>query len=588
MKISVIIATFNRRFLLARTLPSLLQQDFDPQQYEVIVVVDGSIDGTTEFLNTLPHRGNLRIVEQANQGQAAAINTGLRESLGELVLFLDDDILCGPDLVAEHVKVPRSGTACMAFGPVLVSPEGRDPLALDWARTYCDDFFSKRVHEAPQKGWYGCMASANSSLPREVALSVGGLDDTFSRGNDVEFGFRLQKAGYTFVYQPSAITHQIYNKTRHDVIEDASGEGAAEVRLSRKFPELRMASRLALLSSRPWWKRIAARISATSPVPMVAIFTPFTWTCDKLRSVPLFRRFALRLLQTQQNVAAWRSAVREAGSWKALQQEYGARLPILMYHSVGPLRAGSDPFLNIPIEMFESQLRWLRRKGFTPIHVADWIAYQRGVTRLPSKPIVLTFDDAYRDTAEFGFPLLKKYGFKGTLFVVTNHIGGTNEWDLPLGVSEQPLMTAEEICYWAANGIEVGSHSQSHPDLRRETEEQILEEMTMSRERLESVLGAPVNVFAYPYGYFDERASDAARTVYDAALTCDRGINVLSTDPMQLRRATIVPAYRPGQMFWSTKFGYNLLLNLRIHAGLRLRPILQYLRLKREDFPASN
>lgn len=581
MKISVIIATFNRRTLLARTLPPLLQQNFDPQQYEVIVVVDGSTDGTTEFLNSLPHPGNLRVIEQPNRGQAAAINAGLRQSRGELALFLDDDILCGPDLIAQHVQVPRSQTACMAFGPVLVEPEGHDPLALDWARTYCDDFFRERVQEAPEKGWYGCMASANSSLPREVALSVGGLDDTFSRGNDVEFGFRLLKTGYTFVYQPSAVTHQIFNKTRRDIIGDASGEGAAEVRLSRKFPELRLASRLALLSSKPWWKRTTARILATSTVSLVGAISPFTWICNQLRALPLFRRLALRLLRTQQNIAAWRSAVREAGSWHNLQQEYGARLPILMYHHIGPLPTGFDPFLNIPAEMFENQLRWLARKSFTSIHLSDWIAYQREGKSLPAKPVVLTFDDAYRDTAEFAFPLLKKHGFKGTLFVVTNHIGGTNKWDLPLGVSEQPLMTAEEIRYWASNGIEIGSHSQAHPDLRHCTPEQIREEMIHSRNCLEQLLDSPVRVLAYPYGYLDDRAVNAARTIYEAALTCDLGINVLSTDPLQLKRATIVPRYTFGQMPWATRFGYNLLLNARIQTGLRLRLALGRMGLKR-------
>jgi peptidoglycan/xylan/chitin deacetylase (PgdA/CDA1 family)/GT2 family glycosyltransferase len=577
MKISVIIATFNRLALLERTLPLLLQQNFDPEQYEVIVAVDGSTDGTFEFLSSLPHRGNLRIIEQPNRGQAAAINAGLRESRGQLALFLDDDILCGPDLVAQHVKVPRNERACMAFGPVLVAPEGRDPLALDWARTYCDDFFHEKVHEAPQKGWYGCMASANSSLPRKVALSVGGLDDTFTRGNDVEFGFRLLKAGYTFVYQPSAITHQLFNKSRRDVIADAAGEGAAEVRLSRKFPELRTASRLALLSSKPWWKRATARVIVSAPFSLIRVIALLTWISNKLRVIPLFRRLALRLLQTQQNIAAWRSAVREAGSWSALQHEYGARLPILMYHSVGPLPAGFDTFLNIPAGMFEKQLRWLARKGFTPIHLSDWIAYRRQGKPLPAKPIVLTFDDAYRDTAEFAFPLLRKYGFKGTLFVVTNHIGGTNKWDLPLGISEQPLMTAEEIRHWAANGVEIGSHSQSHPDMRNCTLEQVRDEMTRSRDCLQQLLGTPVRTFAYPYGYFDERASAAASTIYDAALTCDLGVNVLSTDPVHLKRATIVPSYTFGQMFWSTHFGYNLLLNARIHARLRLKPILETL-----------
>jgi peptidoglycan/xylan/chitin deacetylase (PgdA/CDA1 family) len=280
---------------------------------------------------------------------------------------------------------------------------------------------------------------------------------------------------------------------------------------------------------------------------------------------------------TQQNIAAYRSAVREAGSWKALRREFGARLPILMYHSIGPLREGFDAFLTISPEMFERHLRWLTRHGYTPIHLAEWIGYCRDGRPIPEKPVVLTFDDGYRDTAEFGFPLLKKYGFKGTLFLVTDHIGGSNIWDLPLGVSEQPLMAAEEVRHWAANGIEIGSHSRSHPDLRSSTSEVIAMELKQSRACLERLLGTPVTTFAYPYGYLDHRAPEAARSVYDAALTCDLGINLLSTDPMLLRRATVVPRFTWGQMFWCTRFGYNLLLILRIQAGLQLKPVVKRL-----------
>jgi peptidoglycan/xylan/chitin deacetylase (PgdA/CDA1 family) len=575
MQVSVILATFNRRRLLERTLPLLLAQDFPSDCYEVIVIVDGSTDGTVEFLRTLPHRGNLRVIEQHNRGQAAAINAGLRQSRGELVLFLDDDILCPQTLVAEHASAQRFGKACMVFGPVLVDAEGPDTLAVEWARTFCDDFFQSKVHEAPEKGWYGCMASANSSLPREVALSVNGLDESFSRGNDIEFGYRLMKAGYSFVYQPGAVTRQIFQKTRRDVVQDASGEGKAEVRLSRKFPELRATTRLAVLWSKPKWKRVVTRSLATAPISFVPFIEPLTWAFDNLRFISGFRRVALQLLKAQKYIAAYRSAIRETGSWKALQREFGARLPILMYHSIGPLREGFDAFLNISTEMFEDHLRWLSRHGYTPIHLADWISWCREGKAIPDKPVALTFDDGYRDTAVFGFPLLKKYGFKGTLFLVSDQIGGTNSWDLPLGVSEQPLMTAEEVRYWAANGIEIGSHSRSHPDLRACAPETIEAELKQSRIQLEDLLAKPVTAFAYPYGYFDSRALDSARSVYSAALTCDVGINFLSTDPLLLRRATVVPRFTWGQMFWCTRFGYNLLLILRIQAGLRLKPLLR-------------
>ena len=582
MQVSVIIATYNRRRLLERTLPALLSQQFDLADYEVIVVVDGSTDGTVEFLRS-QRSVNLRFIEQPNRGQAAAINAGVRAARGDILLFLDDDIVCGPVLVAEHAHVPRDGQVCLAFGPVLVASEGRDPLALDWARTFSDEFFANEVNKAPELGWYGCLASANSSAPRSVIESIGFLDESFTRKNDIDLGHRALDAGYRFVYIPDAITHQIFTKTRRDVVADAGEDGAAEIRICRKFPKLRASSRLALLQAKPWPIRIACRAIASCPFSPEPILSPFTWAFGRLRRSLFFRRVALRFLQAQQGIAAYRSAAHEAGSWRILQRDFGARLPILMYHSIGPPREGFDAFLTISPGMFDEHLNWLARKGYTPISLADWIAWCRDGHTLPEKPVVLTFDDGYRDTAEFGFPLLKKYGFKGTLFLVTDHIGGTNIWDLPLGVSEQPLMNGEETQSWAANGIEIGSHSCSHPDLRSCASQTIVMELEQSREHLERILDKPVSFFAYPYGYFDGRAPKAARTIYDAAVTCDIGMNVLSTDPMLLKRATIVPRFTWGQMYCSVTFGCNLLLILRIQASLHLKSLLKLIVPKRRQ-----
>jgi len=272
-----------------------------------------------------------------------------------------------------------------------------------------------------------------------------------------------------------------------------------------------------------------------------------------------------------QNVASDSTSQEEPGSW--IRRRRHLRLPILTYHRIGPFREGFDESLTVSAEMFEQHLRWLSRKGYTPIHLADWVAYLHDGEPLPDKPVVLTFDDGYRDTAEFGFPLLKKYGFKGTLFLVTNHIGGANSWDLHLGVSEQPLMTADDVRFWTMDSIEVGSHSRTHPDLRTCTDEIIQAEMKQSRESLEEIVGKPVVSFAYPYGYLDKRAPEVARRIYDVALTSNAGVNSLSTDPMLLRRAMIIPRLTLGQMFWATHFGFNLLMVLRIQMQLRIQKL---------------
>ena len=576
MQVSVIIATYNRCKILARTLPTLLAQTFPSSEYEVILVVDGSTDGTSKFLRGFCSHGNLRVIEQENQGQAAAINAGLRVACGDLVLFLDDDILCGPTLVAEHARASRTENSCLVFGPVLVLPEGVDPLIIDWARSFCDLFFETKVEESPEHGWYRCVASANSSAPRAVVLSVGGLDESFSRGNDVDLGLRLLRAGFRFSYQPSAVVHQIFQKTRKEVIEDARGDGIAQLRLCRKYPELRATSRFGVMLSKPWLMRSIVRALATAPVSLEPLLRPLTWALTRLRGIPICRRKALRMFQAQQSIAAYRGAVKEPGSWQALRREFGTRLSILMYHNIGPLRDGFDPYLTISPQMFERHLRWLSKHGFTAIQISDWVAYQREGKTLPEKPVLLTFDDGYCDIAEFGLPLLDKYGFTGTLFVVTDQIGGTNAWDLHLGLSEQPLMTVEQIRYWADRGIEFGSHTRTHADLTASSPEQIAEEMKGSREHLEELLGTSVIALAYPYGYYNDTVAEIARRFFDAALTCDIGINDPMTDLVRLRRATVVPRYPWLDMWCSVGFGFNVLMVGRIQLGILARRMIKW------------
>src|SRR5436190_9767150 len=125
MRISVVIATYNRRRILSRTLPTVLTQTVAPEDYEVIVVVDGSTDGTAEFLRDQRDHPCLRVVEQPNLGQAAAINAGLIAAGGDIILFLDDDILCPPDLLGKHLHAHRDAEVSLVYGPVLLAPESR-------------------------------------------------------------------------------------------------------------------------------------------------------------------------------------------------------------------------------------------------------------------------------------------------------------------------------------------------------------------------------------------------------------------------------------------------------------------------------
>jgi peptidoglycan/xylan/chitin deacetylase (PgdA/CDA1 family) len=234
-----------------------------------------------------------------------------------------------------------------------------------------------------------------------------------------------------------------------------------------------------------------------------------------------------------------------------------------MYHNIGESRTGGDPSLTISSAQFELQLKRLRRFRFSSIRPSMWLDWITKGAPLPPRPVLLTFDDGFADTARYGFPLLKKYGFTAIMFVVTSAIGGSNEWDEALGWVSQPLMTADEIRRWSREGIEFGSHTHTHPDLRELTVKQMREELCKSRDALAALIDQPVECFAYPFGYYNETVVDMTRQVFRTAFTCDEGLNSGDVDALRLRRSMVVPEHAMFDPLLHVSIGFNPLPGLR-------------------------
>ena len=124
---------------------------------------------------------------------------------------------------------------------------------------------------------------------------------------------------------------------------------------------------------------------------------------------------------------------------------------------------------------------------------------------------------------------------------MTGQLGGTNAWDEAGGSGTHPLMTAEQIRFWAAEGIEFGAHSRTHRDLTKLSVAELAAEVSGSKNDLANLLGSPVVSFVYPYGEVSEVVSDFVRCEFELAFTTERGVNYLRTDPHLLRRINICP-----------------------------------------------
>lgn len=576
LELSIIIPTFNRRRVLDDTLPSVFAQTASSDLYEVVIVDDGSTDGTADAVRNLRPPCALELIEQPNRGPAAARNAGLRAARADLVLFLDDDIRCDPRLVEEHLASHATDDGLVIHGWIGVDAASPATLVAHTTREWCKLYYSQLVGGQSLSLPEDVFLIANSSTARSAVLDCGGFDEhiPFPR-EDFELGLRLSKAGLEFRYQPAARAYEIFRKSSGEFArKDGEAWGKAEVAISRKHPDYKPHSVLSNLGHGSIVKRGLRRALATSPIAADWLLRAPVTAVERLINLNAARRIGTRLLGIQHRSAIFRGACRAAGGWAELQAEFGRRLPVLTYHRVGSCAQPLHPSLTVSERNFERQVRWLSRLGFETITPSQWAAWRARGGQLPKKPVLLTFDDGYADLTAFALPLLRDLGLTAGIFVVSGEIGGRNSWDeFKDGERSPALLNREQIKAWARQGFEVGAHTRTHPHLSGRPSSRVLDqEIRGSKTDLEQVLAEEVNCFAYPFGSHDEVAREFVCGAFQLALTIEEGINDLTTDPFQLRRTMVQPGDSLLDCFSRLYLGFSVWQRLRERAvGLRRR-----------------
>ena len=148
---------------------SAVQQDFPADEYEIILVVDGSTDGTADALRLLAPTSRLRIIEQENHGPSAARNAGYRAAKADLLLFLDDDMLCDPELLAAHVAAHMKADGVVAFGALFLSADTPPSLAAECFRREIGAFHLERERRSGAEWRVTDCVFSNASLSRSAA-----------------------------------------------------------------------------------------------------------------------------------------------------------------------------------------------------------------------------------------------------------------------------------------------------------------------------------------------------------------------------------------------------------------------------------
>ncbi len=233
-------------------------------------------------------------------------------------------------------------------------------------------------------------------------------------------------------------------------------------------------------------------------------------------------------------------------------------LPILMYHNIA--RAPRDlrvyRSLFVSPAAFARQMWLLHTLGYTGLSMTAAMPYLRG--ERTGRIAIVTLDDGYVDNLDSALPILQRYGFSATCYVVSGSIGRYNQWDAErLGV-RKPLMSVEQLRDWHRGGMEIGAHTRSHPRLTQCDDAQLHEEIHGSKATLEDHLDAPVTQFCYPYGDADDRVAGVVRAAgFAAATTTRRGRASAGLDLWQLPRIQIARHHLLPQFAMRTLTGYE-------------------------------
>lgn len=232
-RVSIVLPTYNRLERLQQVLHGLERQQYPLSDFEVVVVSDGSTDGTHEFLGSVDTPLRLATVLQENQGPAAARNAGIERAQGEIILFLDDDVVPAPQFVGEHVDMHAARQNVVVLGPMLSPPKFR---LSPWV--YWEQEMLMKQYRAMQRGDWEPSArqfyTGNTSVARRHLLESGGFDARFRRAEDLELAYRLARRGLRFVFNPNAVGYHYAERSFRSWLEIPYAYGRNDMVFARE------------------------------------------------------------------------------------------------------------------------------------------------------------------------------------------------------------------------------------------------------------------------------------------------------------------------------------------------------------------
>ena len=224
-------------------------------------------------------------------------------------------------------------------------------------------------------------------------------------------------------------------------------------------------------------------------------------------------------------------------------------VPILTYHSFDY----GEGLLSVAPENFERQMHYLKDKGFSVIPLDEFVEGIKNRRRFAHNTVVITIDDGYKNNFTYAYPILKKYGFPATIFLITNKIG-----------TNADFLSWDEVKEMSKNNISFGGHTKNHAYLPSVDKKDVLwNEIAGCQKAIEEHIGIPVDYFCYPLGGFTEEAKMLVKKAgYKGACVTNRGFAILNrTELYELHRISV----RDGNPYFSFS---NLFAPIRFRAKL--------------------
>lgn len=527
-ELSVIIPTYNRAESLRACLESLAQQKQPAADFEVVVVVDGSTDNTREILAELDLPYALRVVCQENRGLARARNHGIEASQGRFCLFLDDDMLAAPSLVSAHLRCQRDGGGVVALGQITLSglPDD-DWFVHSYSRSWRQHY--ERLNEGVRLATWSDCYGGNFSAPREALVALGAFADDLPYAEDTELSYRLKRHGLTTVYIAEACAEQNDYKDYRRVAADAEKSGMVCLHIWRRHPAV-LPELLGDFNASKLRVILLRRLLLVCSVP------------------PLFLIWLGRLLRTRSQRDACYRFIYQYCYWRGVRRAVPDRVTwqrlthgttILMYHAFAEKDEQPHRFI-VPRHKFSRQMQFLKLMRYRVISLEDYVEHLRSYRLPPARSVVITMDDGYRDNRTVAFPVLRRFRFPATVFLVSGSVGECNNWDDKDKLTGRALLSWTDIEELRASGISFGAHTRTHPRLTEIASEELGCEIHGSHADLAEVLSPSTALFAYPYGDYDEAVSEEVEAAgYAASCSVESGINMPATDMYALRRVEV-------------------------------------------------